>query len=285
MANPVKSRKVLRTDLSDQRDPWLQWRDSVTFGGWCTIPNSFSAEIMGSASFDWCCVDMQHGLVGHDGLVPMLQALTAVQMSTFVRVPWNDPAQVMRVLDAGAHGVIVPMVNTAEEAAQAVSACRYAPEGIRSWGPVRASLRNGAATPRELNRSIACVIMVETVIAINNLESILEVPGIDGVFVGPNDLALSAGQLPVVGRDWISDNPLAALAKTCQARRIVPGIYCLSVQDAPKLIDIGFRMLALQSDARLLHAAARQVVADARRIANVPHRAGIRDIAPMAAGE
>lgn len=110
-----------------------------------------------------------------------------------MRVPWNDPAEIMWVLDAGASGVIVPMVNDAESTRAAVGACRFAPVGFRSWGPTRAALHTGSRSPEQMDRDVLCIVMVETVEAVDRLEDILAVPGIDGVFVGPSDLSITLG--------------------------------------------------------------------------------------------
>ena len=164
-----------------------------TYGGWLTLPGSVSAEIMGRAGWDWCCIDTQHGLIGYDAMVPMLQALSAAGCPPVVRVEWNDPATIMKTLDAGAEGVIIPMVNSVDEARAAVAACRYAPEGSRSWGPMRARMLNPEYSV-ESGRDPICAVMIETVQAIGSLEQILDqVSGLDAVFVGPADLSASMG--------------------------------------------------------------------------------------------
>src|SRR5439155_16169946 len=109
-------------------------------GGWCVIPGAFTAEVVARSGVEWICIDAQHGLVGYGEMLSMLQAVTATGVPALVRVPWNDPGWIMKALDAGAAGVIVPMVNTPEEAEAAAGACRYPPDGYRSWGPTRASL-------------------------------------------------------------------------------------------------------------------------------------------------
>lgn len=123
----------------------IQLRDRLAarptaFGAICSVPDSFSAEMLGRAGFDWVCVDLQHGMVGSEALLGILQALDLTETPSLVRVPWNEPAAIMHALDTGASGVIVPMVNSAEEAERAVAACRYPPAGIRSWGPTRVAL-------------------------------------------------------------------------------------------------------------------------------------------------
>src|SRR5918992_4993946 len=127
-----------------------------TLGGWCAIPSSMTAEIVGRAGFDWVCLDTQHGPIGLGDLLPMLQALDAAQAASLVRVPWNEPQAISYPLDAGATGVIVPMVNSAADARLAASACRYAPRGSRSYGPTRAALRDPEFDPDSADQATVC---------------------------------------------------------------------------------------------------------------------------------
>ena len=239
------------------------WDGRATYGGWLTLPGTVSAEIVGRAGYDWVCIDTQHGLIGYDLMVPMLQALTAAGSASFVRVAWNEPATIMKTLDAGAEGVIVPMVNTVEQARAAVGACRYAPKGYRSWGPIRPRLLDPSYSV-ESAQEVVCAVMCETVEAIGNLDRILEVPGIDAVFVGPNDLAVSMG---IRGSSYAGENPehraaMERIGAACGARGITAGIMCGSPEVAQQWRGLGFRMLAIESDARLL---ARGAESDAHR--------------------
>ncbi len=229
-------------------------RNEVTYGGWLTMPSSVSAEIMGGSGWDWCCIDTQHGLIGYDAMIPMLQALTAVGCPTFVRVEWNEPSKLMKALDAGADGVIVPMVNSVADARSAVDSCRYPPYGQRSWGPMRARMLRPDYS-RETGQEAICVIMCETVEAIENLDAILgSVPGIDAVFVGPNDLAISMG---ITGSSYAGENPehhaaMERILETCRRREMIAGIMCGSPEVAEQWRRKGFRMLAVSTDATLL---------------------------------
>lgn len=237
------------------RDLWAVGR--VTLGGWCAIGNSFSAELMGRAGFDWVCVDQQHGLVGPDALVPMIQALSLTSTPAFVRVPWNEPASIMRALDAGAQGVIVPLVNSAAEAEAAVSAARYAPLGQRSWGPARPLQEIPGYDPTLGNRRVVVVVQIETVEAIANLEEILIVPGVDAVFVGPSDLALSAGWEPTLTPRREEHRKLILDILATAHRKAVPaGVYCGGLEMANQWRTAGFDMLAVSSDSLLLKGAA-----------------------------
>lgn len=250
------------------------WDGRPTYGGWCTMGGSVSAEIVGGAGYDWVCIDTQHGLIGYDAMVPMLQALTAAGAATLVRVAWNDPPTIMKALDAGAEGVIVPMVNTADEARAAVAACRYVPHGTRSWGPIRPRLLNPEYSI-ESAQEVVCAVMCETVAALANLDEILDVPGVDAVFVGPNDLAVSMG---IQGSGYAGENPdhhraMEEIGRACQARGITAGIMCGTPETAEHWRQAGFRMLAIESDARLLSRAAQ---ADARRCRELASTAAAR---------
>ena len=232
-----------------------------TLGGWCVIPSSFTAELMGHAGYDWVCIDTQHGLIGYDQMLLMLQGLSATNTPAFVRVRWNEPAEIMKALDAGAHGVIVPMVNSAADARQAVAACRYPPEGYRSYGPTRASLQASGFGPESANRAVVCVVMIETPEAIAALDEILAVPGVDGVYVGPNDLAVTHGMKP----DGTASDPkhrqlIETILKACGRHHVTAGIHCAGPETAVGWRDAGFRMLNIDSDALFLSGGAARVV-------------------------
>jgi 4-hydroxy-2-oxoheptanedioate aldolase len=222
-------------------------------GAWCAIPNAFTAEIIGLSSFDFVTIDTQHGLIGYPDMRAMLQALSRSNAKTMVRVHWNEPGEIMKALDAGAQGVIIPMVNSPEEARIATEACRYPPLGIRSWGPTRASLGRPDFTPEYSNEHVVCAVMVETVDAVARIDEILAVPGIDAVFIGPNDLAISAGLPPTSDpTDPEHERLISAILKACQAHDVVAGISCGSAELAQRWSNEGFRMLAVPSDVALL---------------------------------
>lgn len=238
--------------------------NDALYGGWCSIPDSFLAEVMGASGFDWVCVDMQHGLVSKGDVVGMLQALDRTGTPSIVRVPWTDPDPIMWALDAGARGVIVPMVNDAASARSVVAACRYAPEGIRSWGPVRASLLSGAGQPAATNQELLCMIMIETVEALENLDDILDVEGVEGVFIGPSDLAVSLGDDPREAPTPRHEEAIDTIIEKCRERDVVAGIFCLDLDRARRYRDKGYRLLNLQSDARMLRDRATAMLAEAR---------------------
>jgi 4-hydroxy-2-oxoheptanedioate aldolase len=235
-------------------------------GGWCQLPGSATAEIMGRAGFDFVCVDTQHGLIGDDALLPMLQALSATGTPTLVRVSRNAPDPIARALDRGADGVIVPLVNSAEEARAAVAACHYPPRGERSFGPTRV-----AWLGRDVRAPGLCVVMVETAAGLDALDAILAVDGLDAVFVGPSDLALATGRTPdAVRADPGYDQLLGSVARRVRAAGLPVGIYSASPEHVRRYRDLGFTFRALCSEATLLRTAAAEGLAAAREHAAAP---------------
>ena len=173
------------------------WKNrQVALGGWLSIPSGFSAEIMAHQGWDVLTFDMQDGLVSNSELVHMLTAISTTEVTPFVRVPWLEPGIIMKVLDCGSYGVICPMINTREDAERLVSFCRYSPQGTRSFGPTRASLYSGQDYALHANKTIQVFAMIETQNAMDNLDEIVSVEGLDAVFVGPSDLGLSLGYAP-----------------------------------------------------------------------------------------
>jgi 4-hydroxy-2-oxoheptanedioate aldolase len=155
------------------------WReDKPALGGWLSIGNTFSAEVMAGQELDWLCIDMQHGVIGYDTAVPMLQTISATNVTPIVRVPWCEQAMIMKMLDAGAYGIIVPLVNSRAEAERAAAACRYPPKGIRNHGPTRAAYYAGFDYLAHANDEVLCIPQIETVEAMDNLDGILSVPGV-----------------------------------------------------------------------------------------------------------
>ncbi len=233
------------------------WRDGVvTLGGWLSIPSSVSAEAMAHQGFDWLCIDMQHGVIDYQVAVTMLQVIGTTSTTAIVRVPWNEPGIIGKMLDAGAYGIIVPLVNTRAEAEAALAACRYAPDGRRSYGPTRASFYAGDNYAAEANGEIACIPMLETKTAVENLDEILNVPGIDAVYVGPADLSLTLGLAPAMDQDNAAfQEARLAIADGCRSRGIAPGIHA-SAALAPKHIEAGFQMITISSDLSAMAGAA-----------------------------
>lgn len=248
--------------LFDQGQPVLN--------AWCSVGNAFVAEIMAAQGFDSVTVDMQHGALDYSDLLPMLQAMRASGATLLARVPWLDPAHVMKALDAGADGIICPMINTADEAAALVSYTRYPPLGERSFGPTRAAFAHGAGYAETANARLLAFAMVETAEGYANLDAIAATPGLDGIYVGPTDLtlSLSAGRLaPKLDRD--EPEIVAALqriAAVCQARGIIGALHCGTPDYAARALGWGYRMVTVGGDTRFLSAGAAAAVAEFRAL-------------------
>lgn len=231
-------------------------------GGWCTLPTPFASELVCDAGIDYAVVDMQHGLAGVTSLVPMLQAIGGMGRPGLVRIPFADYGMAQRALDMGAHGVIVPMVNSVLDAATAVASCKYPPVGSRSYGPVRARLHMGSDTTAANAQSL-CLVQIETAEAIDNLNDIIQVPGVDGVYVGPADLALSQGWQVGVPIPEL-DTQLDSIATACERHGVIPAIHATSGKSAAAYFSRGYSMCSVGSDSVWLRAAYAEEIALAR---------------------
>lgn len=239
------------------------WREGkpVTLG-WCSIPSGFTAEVMARQGFDALCIDMQHGLIDYNDVWPMLQAISQTDTAPVVRVPWNDPAMIMKALDAGAMGVIVPLINTAEEAARAVAACRYPPAGFRSFGPARAAMYAGADYAAHANDEVVIFGMIETKQGIDNIEEICATPGLDSVYIGPADLSYALGLPPRGDNDTpIHLETCNRIKDTAHKHGIKAAMHCASPEFAAGAIKRGFDMIMLTSDVACMQVAARSQLA------------------------
>ena len=241
------------------------WReDRPAYGGWLTIGNSFTAEVMAHQGLDWLVVDLQHGIIDYETMVPMLQAISTTETTPIVRVPWNEPGILMKALDAGAYGVIVPLVNDRAQAEAAVAACRYPPLGARSYGPARAMYYAGADYIKGANDEVLVIAQIETVEALDNLEAIVAVPGLDAVYIGPQDLTISLGLAPEMdGEAAEYVKARRRVVEACRGTGVTPGIHSRP-QTAQKRIEEGFRMVLATMDLRALVRAAREDIEAAR---------------------
>lgn len=224
-------------------------RGEQTIGCWLSLANSYSAEVISKLGFDWVCVDLQHGMIDYTDLAQMLPAISNSDATPIVRVPWNEPYEIMKVLDAGAYGVIVPMVNNRTEAEQAVAACRYPPQGNRSFGPIRGALYGGRGYAQEANDQLACLAMIETKEGIDNLEEIVTTPGLDGIYIGPADLALAMG-LGVRGDQPEEEHlqMVRRIRQACADAGIACGIHTSSLEYTQKYLAEGMNYVTLGSD-------------------------------------
>jgi len=242
------------------------WKnDQTAVNGWLAIPNSFSAETMAHQGWDTLTIDLQHGVVDYQAMVSMLQAISTTPTVPVVRVPWLEPSIIMKTLDAGAYGVICPMVSTREDAQRLVAYTHYAPRGTRSFGPVRALLYGGADYPQHANDTIVAFAMIETAQALDNLDDILSVEGLDAIYIGPSDLSLALGCKPTF--DDV-DAPVAQaidhILERAHAHGLVAGIHNGTPQAALARAAKGFRFVTVSSDARLIAAGSQQVLAAMR---------------------
>ena len=213
---------------------------------------------MAAQGFDWVCVDTQHGAIDFNSALPMLQAISTQAAMPFVRVPWNEPSIIMKYLDAGAYGIIVPMIETREDAEKAVWAMRYPPMGMRSSGPYRAALYGGPDYQDQANDELALCVMIETPKALENVEEIAKVPGIDALYIGPSDLSQALG----LGPRYNIDNPKHAAAvdrirKAAEAAGVIPGVHTNGAAATSRYIREGFKMCLLTSDSAAISLNAR----------------------------
>jgi 4-hydroxy-2-oxoheptanedioate aldolase len=245
------------TDVNGIKRAWASGRPA--FGLWCTMPEPLAVELIAAVGPDYVCVDQQHGLIDQASMVAMVRAAGAAGCCPIVRVPWNEPWLVMRTLDAGALGVVIPMVDDAAQAARAVEACRYPPDGGRSYGPIRASSAIGSSDPADLADAVVCIAQIETVDGLENVEEIAATPGLDGLYVGPADLALALGvPLPGARDDARHAEAVARILAACKATGIGAGMHTGSGDLARRYAGKGFTMLNLGTDSELLAAGVRR---------------------------
>jgi len=233
---------------------------------WLAIPSGFSAEVIAQCGFDSVTVDMQHGVQDYQSMVQCFQSMHAHPVTPMVRVPWNEPGIIGKVLDGGAYGVICPMVNTPQEAKNLVSYAKYPPKGVRSNGPIRAGMYGSAGTYQQAaNDEIALLPMMETKTAVENMEAILDVEGIDGVYIGPSDLGFSYGLVPKLDRDEPEILKIyEKIIKECGKRGLNPGIHCSGAEGAVRAINMGFKLVTLSNEVGLMQVYAKMQVNQTR---------------------
>lgn len=241
------------------------WRaDRAAINGWLSIGDGLSAEIMARLGWDACTVDLQHGTAGYQQMLGCLQAIGQTQAVPLVRVSWNEPGAIMRALDAGALGIICPMVDDAEQAAHLARWCRYPPRGRRSMGPIRAGIAHDNYVARA-NDQIVVMPMIETAEGLANVEAIAAVPGIDALYVGPSDLSFTMGLKPHL--DSQDPRVLKAFDRIIAAGRkhnVAVGGHALTAKYALSMIKRGFRFVSVANDAGFLAEGAGACVAALR---------------------
>jgi 4-hydroxy-2-oxoheptanedioate aldolase len=233
---------------------------------WLSIGAPYAAEAIAHQGFDAATVDAQHGMLGFDVAVAMLQAISSTPATPLVRPSALAPAEIMRYLDAGSYGIICPMISTADDAAALVAACRYPPGGQRSFGPARAALYGGPDYFTSANEAVLTLAMIETREGLQNVEAILAVPGLDGIYIGPNDLSLALGYAPRNEPDAVDVvEAIERIRSLTVERGLIAGIFCSDGPAAAKRVAQGFDLVTPGNDAALLRAATAQAASQARR--------------------
>lgn len=233
----------------------------AVLNGWLHIPSSWSAEVMAHQGWDSLTVDTQHGMLDFQVAITMLQAISTTSTVPMVRVPWNEPGLIMKMLDAGAYGIICPMINTRAEAEAFVGACRYYPQGYRSLGPTRATVYAGRDYATYANQTIVTMAMIETAEAVKNVEEIVSVSGLDAIYIGPGDLSLTLRGKG--GVDLTYPRFMEALETVLAATKkhgVVAGIHTNSPDYALKMIEKGFQFVTVMTDTRLLASISSQII-------------------------
>jgi 4-hydroxy-2-oxoheptanedioate aldolase len=259
------------TTISVGRRLRTKWEaGEPVFGMWAGIPTSLTAELSAAAGYDYVCVDLQHGLNDERAMISMFQATQAGGSVPLARLAWNEPWLIMRALDVGAAGVVVPLIGSRDEAARAVDACRYPPDGSRSYGPIRAELVMGSAAPEVVGGDALCFAMIETRDGLDRLDEIASTPGLDGLYIGPSDLALALGLSPRAVTDELGDDRRALadaierIREACDRNGIIAGMHCGAGSAAARYAAAGFKMLTVGVDTNFYKATVRRELSQAR---------------------
>jgi 4-hydroxy-2-oxoheptanedioate aldolase len=242
-----------------------KWKSGdPAFGLWAGIPSSLTAELAAVAGYDYVCVDMQHGLSDEATMVSMFHATSAAGSVPLARLAWNEPWLIMRALDLGAAGVIVPLVGSRADAELAVRSCRYPPDGERSYGPIRAALVAGSSDPGKLGAAALCIVMIETRNGLDRLEEIAATPGLDGLYIGPSDLSLALGlEPPAIGSQPLED-AIARVLEVAHAHGLIAGMHCGGGAAARERAEQGFELITVAVDSSLFGSVVTRELAAAR---------------------
>ncbi len=234
---------------------------------WLSIPNAFTAEAMSKMDWDSITIDMQHGLNDYNSSISMLQAMSSSKVTPLVRVPWNEPGIIMKMLDLGVMGIIAPMINTKRECEEFISNCYYPPLGRRSFGPIRAQVVYGNDYYQKANDEIISLAMIETKEAFENIDEILSVPELTGIYVGPGDMSSSYGLKPSfdVKEDPVYSN-IKTIAKKSHQFGKIAGIHNGSTEYAKEMINIGYKFVTISSDFRSMTTYAQSIINEMREI-------------------
>lgn len=242
-----------------------KWRAGApSIGTWSNLPDIHMAEILARSGIDWMCFDLQHGLMDYGDITRLLPAIAGVPVTPLVRVAANETDQIGKALDAGAEGVIVPMVSTVDDARKAVSACFYPPLGQRSCGPMRPAMLEGVGYLATANEEIACILMIETEQGLRNVEKIAEVPGVTGLFVGPVDLCYGLGLSPMDFTNARFTEAVGRILAACRHCELVAGMFGYSPKMAKKYLESGFNFASAGTDISFLREGAMRALSVAR---------------------
>ncbi len=221
---------------------------------WLAVPSSFSAEVMAQQGWDSLTIDMQHGLIDYPNAVSMLQAISTTETTPMARVNWNEPGQIMKILDAGCYGVICPMVSNRKEAEKFIQACQYPPKGYRSFGPIRASIYGGSDYAKNADEEILKLAMIETKEALEKLDEILDTPNLDGIYVGPADLSLAIGEEPGFDKpeNTKAYKEILRILEAAKKRNLFAGLHNGTPEYALTMLKKGFNLVTVGSDSRYI---------------------------------
>ena len=230
--------------------------------GWCSIPSTVTVEAMAHQGWDSLTIDMQHGLTDYSNALPMLQTISSTEVTPLARVNWNEPGQIMKILDAGCYGIICPMVSNREEAEKFVQACMYPPHGYRSFGPVRGLIYGGSDYAEHANDELLKFAMIETKEPLEKLDEIMSTPGLDGIYIGPADLSLAIGEKPGFDRPEKSKaySEISRILDYAKKNNIFAGIHNGTPEYALKMIDKGFNFVTIGADQRAMSSGAKAIV-------------------------
>ena len=236
--------------------------DKPVVNGWLANPSTASAEAMAHLGWDSLTIDMQHGLVDYTNALPILQTISSTDATPLARVNWNEPGQIMKILDAGCYGVICPMVSNKLEAEKFVQACMYPPQGYRSFGPTRGLIYGGSDYPDYANDEILKLAMIETKESLEKLDEIMSTPGVDGIYIGPADLSLAIGEKPGFDKpeNTKAYSEILRILEHAKKNKIFAGIHNGTPEYATKMIEKGFNFVTIASDLRSMSTGAKSMV-------------------------
>ncbi|MFO7551874.1 MAG: aldolase/citrate lyase family protein [Haliea sp.] len=254
---------TIKQKMEPLKKRWIN--GDITLGAWFMMPGALCVEVVCSSNYDWIALDMQHGCMGYETAVEMIRSADISGVNTFVRVPWNEPVMIGRALDAGAMGIIAPMIETAEDARRLVESCRYPPLGKRSFGPARVSQRDGMEYALTANDDVAVIPMIETAAALTNVNEIAAVDGVDALFVGPFDLSIALGLAPGDNdgnEDF--DQAITAVIDACRKHKRVAAVLS-NAELAPRRVGQGFQMVSVTNDLAALEKTSAAHLVSARK--------------------